>query len=85
MIYGTTTVRGFWLYRWFMTTPQEQVRAALGKVFELVVSGSVKIPEGQPMGLERFADAVRLAEAPAHGGKPLLTFGDDPAGASRRR
>jgi NADPH2:quinone reductase len=74
LIYGTKRVRGFWLYRWFTTTPQQQIRAALSQTVELVASGSLAIPEGQPLPVERFADAVLLAEAPGHGGKPLLLF-----------
>jgi hypothetical protein len=76
MIYGTKTVRGFWLYRWFSTTPQEQVGAALAETFALVARRTIQIPEAQPTDLRRFADAVRLAEAPGHGGKPLLVLGE---------
>jgi NADPH:quinone reductase-like Zn-dependent oxidoreductase len=76
LIYGTKSVRGFWLYRWFATTPQQQIRAALAQTFELVADETIRIPPGQPMPLPRFAEAVRLAEAPDHGGKPLLAFVD---------
>jgi NADPH:quinone reductase-like Zn-dependent oxidoreductase len=76
MIYGTRTVRGFWLYRWFQITPHYQMGAALAQTFGLVADGTIRIPEGQPVGLQQFADAVRLAEAPGHGGKPLLVLGD---------
>jgi len=75
LIYGTKVVRGFWLYRWFTTTPSEQIGATLAETVRLVAAGTVQIPEGQPLPLEDFADAVRLAEAPAHGGKPLLVLG----------
>jgi hypothetical protein len=75
LIYGTKTVRGFWLYRWFTTTPPEQIEAALSQTLELVAGGALRIPDGQPVPLERFAEAVRLAEEPGHGGKPLLMFG----------
>lgn len=74
LIYGTKTVRGFWLYRWFATTPPEQIEAALSQTLELVAGGALRIPDGQPVPLERFAEAVRLAEEPGHGGKPLLMF-----------
>jgi NADPH2:quinone reductase len=74
LIYGTKRVRGFWLYRWFATTPQDRLGAALSQTFELVAGGSIEIPEGRPLPLEEFADAVRLAETPGHAGKPLLLF-----------
>ena len=76
LIYGTKRVRGFWLYRWFSTTPQEQIRAAIAQTVELVAGGAIAIPEGQPFPMRRFADAVQLAEAPGHGGKPLLLLED---------
>jgi NADPH:quinone reductase-like Zn-dependent oxidoreductase len=76
LIYGTKRVRGFWLYRWFSTTPQEQIGAALSQTFELVAGGTIRIPEGQPLPLTQFADAVRLAEAPGRGSKPLLLLND---------
>ena len=72
LIYETKTVRDFWLYRWFSTTPQDQIKAALKRTFDLVAGGTLRVPEGQPIEVEKFADAVALAEAPAHGGKPLL-------------
>jgi NADPH2:quinone reductase len=75
LIYETKTVRGFWLYRWLSNTPQAQLRAAIEQTFELVAGGTLEVPEGQPFKVEDFAEAVRLAEAPAHGGKPLLVFG----------
>jgi hypothetical protein len=76
MIYGTKTVRGFWLYRWFTTTRQQRIGAALAQTFALVADETIRIPEGQPVPLPLFADAVRLAEAPGHGGKPLLALAD---------
>jgi NADPH2:quinone reductase len=76
LIYGTQTLRGFWLYRWFSTTPQDQIQAALKQTIDLVAGGALRVPEGQPIKVEKFAEAVALAEAPAHGGKPLLVFED---------
>jgi NADPH2:quinone reductase len=74
LIYETKTVRGFWLYRWLSTTPRDQVRAALGRLLHLFADGTLRVPEGQPIKVAEFADALALAEAPAHGGKPLLVF-----------
>jgi NADPH2:quinone reductase len=74
LIYETKTLRGFWLYRWFTTTPQDKIRVALKRTIELVATGTMEVPEGQPFNVADFADAIRLAEAPAHGSKPLLVF-----------
>jgi NADPH:quinone reductase-like Zn-dependent oxidoreductase len=76
MIYGTKTARGFWLYRWFTTTRQQQIDAALTQTFNLVADETIRIPEGQPIPVPLFADAAQLAETPGHGGKPLLVLTD---------
>jgi NADPH:quinone reductase-like Zn-dependent oxidoreductase len=74
VIYDAKTVRGFWLFRWVVTTPPEVTTATLAEVRSLVTQRVLEIPEGQPISVERFADAVALAETPAHGTKPLLVF-----------
>jgi NADPH2:quinone reductase len=74
LIDETKTVRGFWLFRWFTETPQDRLLAAINRTVQLVESGALRIPEGQPIKLEDFSEAVHLAEAPEHGGKPLLVF-----------
>lgn len=74
LIYETKTVRGFWLFRWFNRTPKDRMAAAINTTMQLVDSGALRVPEGQPVPVENFSDAVYLAEAPAHGAKPLLVF-----------
>jgi hypothetical protein len=48
--------------------------AILSEVRTLVTKGILQIPDAHPIPVERFADAVALAETPAHGTKPLLVF-----------
>jgi hypothetical protein len=48
----------------------------MAQTFELVADETMRIPPGQPMPLPQYAEAVRLAEAPGHGGKPLLALAD---------
>jgi NADPH2:quinone reductase len=74
LIYETKTVRGFWLFRWFTETPGDRMAATINRTVQLADSGVLRVPEGQPIQLENFSEAVFLAEAPAHGGKPLLVF-----------
>lgn len=74
LIYETKTVRGFWLFRWFTETPKDRMTATIDRTVHLADSGALRVPEGQPMSLDRLSEAVCLAEAPAHGGKPLLVF-----------
>lgn len=74
VIYDAKTLRGFWLFRWVVITPPEQVTATLMEVHTLVTDGELDIPQGQSIAVEHFTDAVALAEAPADGAKPLLVF-----------
>jgi NADPH2:quinone reductase len=48
--------------------------AAIDRTLQLADSGVLRVPEGRPIPLEKFSEAVHLAEAPEHGGKPLLIF-----------
>ena len=74
MIFENKTVRGFFLHHWFSATPPDRVRHDLGAVISLIEKSLMVIPEGQAVPVEDVADAVRLAEAPGRGGKPLLKF-----------
>jgi len=74
LIYETKTVRGFWLFRWFTKTPKDRMGATIDRTLERADSGVLRVPEGQPIPVEKFSEAVYLAEAPEHGGKPLLVF-----------
>lgn len=74
LIYETKSVRGFWLFRWFTETPKDRMAATIDRTVQLATGGALRVPEGQPIPVEKFSDAVHLAEAPEHGGKPLLMF-----------
>jgi NADPH:quinone reductase-like Zn-dependent oxidoreductase len=74
VIYDAKTVRGFWLFRWVVSTPAAETAATLAEAHNLVTDRVLEIPEGQPISIERYAEAVALAEAPAHGTKPVLVF-----------
>jgi NADPH2:quinone reductase len=74
LIYETKSVRGFWLFRWFSQTPKDRMITAIDRTVQLADSGVLRVPDGQLISVEKFSDAVYLAEAPEHGGKPLLVF-----------
>jgi NADPH:quinone reductase-like Zn-dependent oxidoreductase len=74
LIYETKTVRGFWLFRWLTETPKDRIAATIARTVQLADSGALRVPEGQPIPVEKFSEAVSLAEASEHGGKPLLVF-----------
>jgi hypothetical protein len=62
------------LFRWLTETPADRMAAVIDRTVQLADSGVIRVPEGQPIPVEKFSDAVYLAEAPEHGGKPLLVF-----------
>jgi NADPH:quinone reductase-like Zn-dependent oxidoreductase len=74
LIYERKTIRGFWLFRWFTEAPRDRVTAAIERTVQLAKCGALRVPDGHLIPLERFSEAVDLAEAPEHGGKPLLVF-----------
>ncbi|MDR8407381.1 zinc-dependent alcohol dehydrogenase family protein [Nonomuraea sp. 3-1Str] len=74
VVYGSKTVRGFFLPHWFATTSPDDVRRALESVIALVETAVMVIPEGQPIPADRAAHAARLAETAGRGGRPLLVF-----------
>ncbi|WP_267899271.1 zinc-dependent alcohol dehydrogenase family protein [Nocardia stercoris] len=74
LIYETKTVRGFWLFRWITETPKDRMAAVIDRTLRLVDSGALRVPEGRPIPVEKFSEAVYSAEAPGHEGKPLLVF-----------
>jgi NADPH:quinone reductase-like Zn-dependent oxidoreductase len=74
VIYEAKRLRGFWLFRWVVSTPPDETMATVAEAHELVTSKVLDIPDGQPISVERHVDAVTLAETSAHGTKPLLAF-----------
>lgn len=48
--------------------------AVIDRTMRLADGGGLRVPAGQPIPVEEFGEAVLLAEAPEHGGKPLLVF-----------
>jgi NADPH2:quinone reductase len=74
LIYETKTIRGFWLFRWFTESPDDLLSATIDRTLQLANNRVLRVPEGQPIPLGEFGEAVYLAEAPEHGGKPLLSF-----------
>jgi hypothetical protein len=45
-------------------TPNDRMAAAINRTLQLADIGALRVPEGQPVPVEKFSDAVNLAEAP---------------------
>jgi NADPH2:quinone reductase len=72
MIFGSTTIRGFWLNDWFRDTPAGKQREIGGALLELMANGSVVPPVETEYELNDVIEAVRHAERPGRHGKVLL-------------
>jgi NADPH:quinone reductase-like Zn-dependent oxidoreductase len=74
IIYGTKTVRGFWLLNWVKRSQPAEIQAVVSKTMKLVSAGDFVIPEGVPYRLDQYVEAVTAAESPARGGKSMFLF-----------
>jgi NADPH:quinone reductase-like Zn-dependent oxidoreductase len=73
MIFRTLTARGFWLTDWKLRTPKPERDAILAALLAEVAAGRVRPPVAAVLPLERFQEAIALAEAPGRGGKVLVS------------
>jgi NADPH2:quinone reductase len=74
LIYGATSVQGWFLFRWLAVTPLAECVSVLRAVLGRIGSGAFQLPPAQRYSASRIADALRDAEATARVGKPLLDF-----------
>ncbi len=73
MIFKGSTVRGFWLSRWYLNTPSDAVQATIREVIKMMGSGHLAPPVEKEYDLEQFKAAIANAEQPGRRGKVLLT------------
>ena len=72
VIFKELNVRGFWLAKWFEhATPQEK-QNAIGKLIQLVSSGTLHVQIRQTFSLDEIKEAVTLAGEEGRDGKVLL-------------
>jgi NADPH2:quinone reductase len=71
-IFGGTTVRGFWLVRWFRETPPAGVQGVIRTVLGLMADGTLDPPVEARYDLGEVREAVVHAERPGRAGKVLL-------------
>ncbi|HME54034.1 MAG TPA: zinc-dependent alcohol dehydrogenase family protein [Candidatus Lokiarchaeia archaeon] len=73
MIFKQSTIRGFWLSKWYENMAPELARATLDEVLDLMESGKLIPPVEAEYDLTNFKEAVVHAETPGRQGKVLLT------------
>ncbi len=71
-IFAGTTVRGFWLVRWFQEVPPAHVQRTIATVLGLMAEGVVDPPVEARYDLADVREAVAHSERPGRSGKVLL-------------
>jgi len=69
------TLKGFWLARWFRTTPQARQVALLTELAGLIAAGKLSTPIQATYDVEQIKEAVAAAAAGERQGKILITPG----------
>jgi NADPH2:quinone reductase len=72
LIFRVATVKGFWLTDWKLRTPKPQRDRALAELGAAMAAGHLRCPVAGIFPLERWPEAVALAQQEAKGGKVLL-------------
>ena len=72
LIYSAATVRGWWIPRWLETQPIEGVRKVLTDLLNMIGDGRLTLPPTTSIPLERFREAIALADGGSSEGKKVL-------------
>jgi NADPH:quinone reductase-like Zn-dependent oxidoreductase len=72
LIFKVGNVRGFWLTDWKLRTPKPERDRILAELGAVMAAGGLVCPVAETFPLERWREAVALAQAPGKGGKVLL-------------
>jgi len=74
LIYGSITVRGWFLFHWLLTTPLPRCVSAIRSILDRMASGALLLPRAVCYQPSQIGVALRAAEATARQAKPLLDF-----------
>jgi NADPH:quinone reductase-like Zn-dependent oxidoreductase len=74
-VFRNVTLRGFWLRRWYMETPPDQIGAVYRKLAAKVADGSLAVEVEAVYPFGRIREAVAHAARGGRSGKILLRFG----------
>ena len=73
LVFRDITLKGFWLARWFRSTPTAQQRALLGELAGLIATGKLSTPIQATYDVSQIKEAVAAAAAGERQGKILIT------------
>lgn len=73
LVFRNIALKGFWLARWFRTTPQEQQFALLTELAGLIAAGKLNTPIQATYDVSQIKEAVAAAAAGERQGKILIT------------
>jgi len=76
-VFRNVTLRGFWLRRWFMTTPPQTIGATYRMLAAKLADGTLTVAVEKVYPFRDIAQALAHAARPARSGKILLRFGAD--------
>lgn len=72
LMVGQKAIEGFWLSEWVKAQNPLRMLLLFRRIIALMRAGVLVSPVAQSFPLERYADAVEMAERPGKGGKVLL-------------
>lgn len=74
LIFKDIAFRGFWVTRWFETAGRDELDTMFGELAAMVSAGDLEVPVASEFAIGEVANAVRLAQTDARGGKVLLNL-----------
>ena len=72
LIYSAATVRGWWIPRWLETQPVKNVTRVLTDLLSMIAEGRLTLPATTSIPLERFQEAISMADGGSSEGKKIL-------------
>lgn len=73
-VFRDVNLRGFWLRRWFVDTPREQIAATYRELISRVADGTLAVEVEAVYPFRRIKEAVAHAARGSRSGKILLSF-----------
>jgi NADPH:quinone reductase-like Zn-dependent oxidoreductase len=72
LIYSAATARGWWLTRWLESQPIASVRNVVTDLLSMIGDGRLTLPPTMSIPLERFQEAIAMADGGSSEGKKVL-------------